>query len=167
MKLCGIYKITSPTGKIYVGQSYNIQLRFKNYEKGKCKEQPKLFESLFYYGFKNHIFEIIEYCNKINLNNKERYWQDYYNVLGFNGLNLLLEKSDTYKRKVSEETKIKISKALKGRPALNAKKIINVKTEKVYVSIKQCAIINNLNYSTLKRTIANNSNKYYKYYEVI
>jgi len=31
MNTIGIYKITSPTGKIYVGQSCNIERRFNTY----------------------------------------------------------------------------------------------------------------------------------------
>ena len=31
--ICGIYKITSPTGRIYIGQSKNIKQRFRDYNK--------------------------------------------------------------------------------------------------------------------------------------
>ena len=31
--MIGIYKITSPNGKIYIGQSINIDRRFKSYRK--------------------------------------------------------------------------------------------------------------------------------------
>lgn len=30
--MVGIYKITSPTNKIYIGQSKNIRKRFNNYQ---------------------------------------------------------------------------------------------------------------------------------------
>lgn len=32
-KICGIYKITSPSSKIYIGQSKNISKRYKTYKK--------------------------------------------------------------------------------------------------------------------------------------
>ena len=31
--IIGIYKITNPTGKIYIGQSINIEVRLKSYKK--------------------------------------------------------------------------------------------------------------------------------------
>lgn len=163
----GIYMIVSPTNKKYVGQSFNLEQRFNDYKIGRCKEQPKLYESLYKYGFINHTFSILEYCDKSELNNRERYWQEYHNVLSESGLNLMLEQCDSYKRKLSKETKNKISKALKGRPPVNRKKIVCIKTKELYNNIKECSIKNNLNYSTLKRTIANKSNKKYKYYEII
>ena len=30
---CGIYKITSPKGRIYIGQAVDLKRRFKEYEK--------------------------------------------------------------------------------------------------------------------------------------
>ena len=39
----GIYKITSPSGKIYIGQSIDIQKRFKHYKQlHNCKNPEKL-----------------------------------------------------------------------------------------------------------------------------
>ena len=43
-KICGIYKITSPTGKIYIGQSANIKSRITNYKNARCKCQQKSLE---------------------------------------------------------------------------------------------------------------------------
>ena len=40
--ICGIYKITSPSGKIYIGQSINIKSRWKYYEKLRCNKQFKI-----------------------------------------------------------------------------------------------------------------------------
>lgn len=65
--MIGIYKITSPNNRIYIGQSWNIEKRFKNYEILDCKGQPKLYNSLKKYGPKNHKFEIIkEFATNIN-----------------------------------------------------------------------------------------------------
>jgi len=71
--MIGIYKITSPTNKIYIGQSTNITDRWKRYYKlNHCRNQIKLYNSLKKHGFKNHIFEIIEECNWEELNIRER-----------------------------------------------------------------------------------------------
>lgn len=62
MKKIGIYKITSPSGKIYIGQSVDIENRFKTYLRYSCKSQPKLLASLKSYGSENHIYEILLIC---------------------------------------------------------------------------------------------------------
>ena len=38
----GIYKLTSPSGSIYIGQSWNIEHRMMNYKNHHCKDQPEL-----------------------------------------------------------------------------------------------------------------------------
>jgi len=109
----GIYKITNPKGKIYIGQSVNIEKRFRKYkyldEKNK---QTKLYNSFKKYGMENHTFEIIEVCDISLLDEREIYWGEYYNVLLEEGLNCRLGDG---KGKLSEETKKKISKIHKGR----------------------------------------------------
>lgn len=79
--MIGIYKITNPNGKNYIGQSINIEKRFNQYKKLTCKNQVILYRSLLKYGVENHIFEVIEECNIEILNERERYWQDFYNVI--------------------------------------------------------------------------------------
>jgi len=58
--MTGIYKITSPSGKIYIGSSINIDKRIKYYSSGNCKGQIRLFNSIVKYGWNNHILEILE-----------------------------------------------------------------------------------------------------------
>lgn len=113
--MIGIYKITSPSGKIYIGQSIDIKYRFSYYYRGECKNQIRLYNSFLKYGVINHNFEIIEECEIDQLNNQERYWQDYYDVIGENGLNCILTATDSKHVKVSDETKLKMSLAQKGR----------------------------------------------------
>lgn len=106
----GIYKITSPTNRIYIGQSTNIEKRFKDYNLLRnCKTQTKLYRSLIKYNPNNHIFEIIEECLESELNERERYWQEYYNCVD-EGLNCRFTKTDDKSGKVSKETLIKMSK---------------------------------------------------------
>jgi group I intron endonuclease len=74
----GIYKITSPSNKIYIGQSINIKRRWKSYNYLHCKNQIKLYNSLKKHGPENHIFELIEECSLEYLNEREIYWKTYY-----------------------------------------------------------------------------------------
>ena len=112
--MIGIYKITSPTKKIYIGQSINIEYRIESYKKLiRCKKQIKLYNSLKKYGVDKHKFEILCECEIHELNDKERYYQDLFNVLQ-NGLNCLLTKSSDRSGKMSIESRLKMSEKLIG-----------------------------------------------------
>lgn len=111
----GIYKITSPSGKIYIGQSVDIKRRFKKYKSLDCKHQIKLYNSFLKYGYINHKFEIILECEFEQLNELERFYQDLYNVVSKNGLNCLLTETSTKKSKVSDETRKRLSESGKGK----------------------------------------------------
>jgi group I intron endonuclease len=113
--MIGIYKITSPSDRIYIGQSIDINKRFRKYYNHKCKQQPKLYNSLCKYGVDAHKFEVIEECTQEQLNNRERYYQEYFNSVE-TGLNLLYVKSEHFNGRHSEESKKKISNGLKGKP---------------------------------------------------
>ncbi len=109
-RISGIYKITSPSGKIYIGQSVDISRRFRQYQDmNRNKKHPKLHNSFLKYGVNNHIFEVIEKCEDIFLNERERYWQDFYNVLSSKGLNLTLTRTLSKRYIHSEDTINKIS----------------------------------------------------------
>lgn len=124
MKLTGIYKITSPSGKIYIGQSIDIKRRFNYYKNLKNKQQPKLYNSFLKYGVDSHKFEIIELCMQKYLNNVERYYQQKYDTVN-NGLNLMYVKNEHFNGNHSKESREKISKGLKGKPIHeNTKKAI-------------------------------------------
>lgn len=112
--MIGIYKIINPKGKIYIGQSINIDRRFKEYKKLQCNQSIKLYNSLKKYSPENHIFEIIEECCFDLLNERERYWQDFYNVLSKEGLNCNLVSTNNLPKILSDETKLKISNSLTG-----------------------------------------------------
>lgn len=112
--MIGIYKITSPVGRIYIGQSTDIDYRFSSYKRLKCKLQLRIYNSFIKYGVDNHMFEILEECSVESLNERERYWQDFYNVLGKDGLNCVLVSTDSLQRVLSDEMKLKISNSLTG-----------------------------------------------------
>ena len=110
--VCGIYKITSPTGRVYIGQSVDINHRFGSYIKMYVKNegQVKLYRSFLKHGVENHSFEIIEECSEEELNCRERFWQDDFDVLN-GGLNCRLTKTEDKSGKVSNETLSKMSQA--------------------------------------------------------
>jgi group I intron endonuclease len=120
--MSGIYKITNPKGKVYIGQSVNVLNRKKYYSSLRCKNQTKLYNSLKKYGIENHIFETICYCEVSELNELERYYQDLYNVIE-NGLNCRLTFSKDKSGCLSEETKTKIRNANIGKTVSSETKL--------------------------------------------
>lgn len=108
--IIGIYKITSPSGKIYIGQSVNINVRwYKDYKNLHCKGQTKLYNSLIKYGWDKHIFEVIEECKLECLNDRELYWKKHYvKQLGW-GKMMFLMLNDGKGGNKSKETKTKMS----------------------------------------------------------
>lgn len=75
-----IYKITSPSNKVYIGQSWDWSKRIRFYKNNLCKNQIKIYNSLLKYGYDNHKVEIVhELSNDITqstLDNYEIiYWQ--------------------------------------------------------------------------------------------
>lgn len=113
----GVYKITSPSGKIYIGQSINIEDRWLIYEKfpNSYKPQRKLYNSLKKYGYNNHIFETLEECPESYLDELETWWKLFYNSVE-DGLNCnYWDGSPMRGRKFTQEHKDKISQSNKGR----------------------------------------------------
>lgn len=108
--MIGIYKITSPSNKIYIGQTVNFSKRLSAYKNHKCKMQPKLFNSLEKYGFENHTIELIKECTIEDLNYFERYYQEYYNSV-LDGLNLRYTGTTDKSGYMSEESKSKMSES--------------------------------------------------------
>jgi group I intron endonuclease len=111
--MIGIYKILSPSGKVYIGQSVNINKRWRTYLNGHIKNQRKLKNSFDKYGVDNHIFEVLCECSNDNLNELEVYYSELYNSTSSNGLNI--RQCGGAKSKLSEETKRLISSSNMGR----------------------------------------------------
>ena len=112
--MTGIYKITSPSGKSYIGQSKNIKSRWKSHQSESSWFQCKLYNSFKSHGVEAHTFEVVEECPWEELNNRERHHQEQYNTIE-EGLNHYYQQTDTLPKIVSEETKRKTSNSLKGR----------------------------------------------------
>ncbi len=114
--MIGIYKITSPKNRIYIGQSININQRFTSYNNiNQNLSHVRLKNSFNKYGVENHKFEIIEICLNEQLNERERYWQEFYDVLSKKGLNCKLTSTNDKSGYLSKEIKDKISKAHAGK----------------------------------------------------
>lgn len=167
--IIGIYKITSPSGRIYIGQSRNTSQRAYGYKKLNCKGQTKLCNSINKYGWEAHTFEVIEECEFEDLNRRERYWQDFYDVLNKEkGLNCLLQNCDLQLRVFSAESRKKLSEAMSGEKhrqwgipigeyqkskikEANSKIILDLTTGIFYDSAKEVSEMFDINYSSLRR----------------
>ena len=117
--VCGIYRIVSPSNRIYVGQSYDIHSTWHTrYRPLRCAKQPLIYRSLKKYGHEKHKFEIIHVCQD-TISQKELDALEKNYIFLFDtfqtphGLNLS-EGGAT--GKLSEETKLKQSLASKGKP---------------------------------------------------
>jgi group I intron endonuclease len=113
--MIGIYKVTSPTGRVYIGQSLDIQRRWRGYKDRLCKTQVKLNRSFRKYGVDAHTFEVILECPIDKLNYYERHYQELYCTVSRKGLNCRLTQTDTRSGVLSEETRKKIGRANKGK----------------------------------------------------
>jgi group I intron endonuclease len=119
----GIYKIVNPEGKVYIGLSKNIFLRWSHYKNSSSMGSNSLLKnSLKKYGYDKHIFEIKEYVEfQLNLteqqNNKilrerERYWINFYQS---DNIGLNQNRGGCGTSKHTTESKQKISESLKGK----------------------------------------------------
>lgn len=148
-KISGVYKITSPSEKVYIGSSIDVYNRLCSYKGYKCKTQTRLYNSIKKYGWDRHLFEIIDRCSVDELLQKELYYGTMYNVLDRHcGLNCRLPKSTDGYVYMSQETKDKISASNaisqigsnKGYYESKLKKL----TKEQVISIKEMLIQNKL-----------------------
>lgn len=109
-KITGIYKITSPSGRVYIGQSYNIRERFSRYRNLNCRKQPLIYRSLMKYGPENHKYEVIHELidgdiNQAALDYWECFYMEKYKTKGFVLLNA---REGGSRGKLSDKSKILI-----------------------------------------------------------
>lgn len=89
-----IYKITSPSNKIYIGQTTDIKKRIMHYKNNHCEPQKILHKSIEKYGWDQHIIEVIKETDNIeDLNRLEIEYIEIYklNKIKYpesNGMNL-------------------------------------------------------------------------------
>lgn len=117
-----IYKIVSPTGKVYIGSTCNFKRRMLEYSSLRASKQHKLLNSFKKHGFNAHKISIICECSNADRYEKENYFGILYNCIGDNGLNLKLPlKTDVY-QPTDQSVKDKISFA-------NSKRVIKQETK--------------------------------------
>ena len=87
--MIGIYLITnSLNGKKYVGQSIDIQRRFKEHQSNsRYKLGREIDIAIKEYGKENFTYEVLEECSKEMLDKKEIYWIEKLNTYGEQGYN--------------------------------------------------------------------------------
>ena len=79
----GIYKITLiETGECYIGQSVDIGSRFMQHIRRGFGiddiSSSKLYTAMLKYSLHKFKFEVVERCNEELLNEKEKYWAEYF-----------------------------------------------------------------------------------------
>lgn len=91
-KHCGIYKITeNSTGRAYIGQSSDVRNRWANHLKTALgvdggAAHTRFHDALGDIGLENFTFELLEDCPKDKLNEREKYYINFYqsNDFGWN-----------------------------------------------------------------------------------
>lgn len=110
-EIVAIYKITSPSNRIYIGQTRNLSKRISSYRRLKKPGQPKLFYSIKKYGFESHTVEVVHKLpidvTQSVLNEYEELYMDLYKNANFDLLNV---KAAGSRGKHSLETIEKIKK---------------------------------------------------------
>lgn len=85
---CGIYKITNlVNGKIYVGQSVDIERRFQKHLY--ANDDFIIHKAIKKYGRQNFSLQILEECSQELLNDREIYWIKTLNSITPNGYNMI------------------------------------------------------------------------------
>lgn len=149
-KLYYIYRLTSPSGKVYIGQTCNFKNRMSKYKQFQCKQQPKIYKAILKYGWENFTKEIIvenltkeeidlEEIKQIQIHNSVK---EGYNIAHGGGGVLGMERTEQTRKKMSdsrkgikysEETKRRISESKMGHTpwnkGLKIKNIIHNKLE--------------------------------------
>ena len=113
-----VYLLTSPSGKQYVGQSWDYNRRMSYYRRGKCKSQRVLYRAIKKYGWDNFTSVCIvqgiqtqEWLDKI-----ETAYIKAFNTLSPHGYNMTTGGEGG---KPCAETRKKIGDARRGKPSPN------------------------------------------------
>ena len=89
---CGIYKITNiNSGQCYIGQSVDLRNRLRDHIKaglGIASSNNRFYTEMKTSGPEAFMYEILEECEREALNERERYWIDFYSSTdwGYNTL---------------------------------------------------------------------------------
>lgn len=80
----GIYKITNINNQmVYIGQAVNIGSRWRTHVKRGlgCEEKTnnRLYTALWEEGVENFTFQVVEFCDRKDLTEREKFYIDFYN----------------------------------------------------------------------------------------
>lgn len=82
------------TGKSYIGKSINYEKRFQKHIRNAIKKiNRRLYDSMNYHGYDNFELILIENLDEFDndhVNERERYWIDYFDTLMPNGYNMTI-----------------------------------------------------------------------------
>jgi len=113
-----IYKIISPSNRVYIGKAASFNERISHYRRLQCKQQVILYHSLLKYGFDSHNIEQIDSFTSDNnyANGKEMFWirtnmSNFSKYPEQRGMNLTDGGEGTVGRKATEEQRALIKKA--------------------------------------------------------
>lgn len=155
-----IYKFTSPSNKIYIGQSIEFSNRLKKYKRNKGSINKLMSKAinkyksidnfkldiLYYFEYTNEDIEIIK--NKLNI--LEKKYIEKYNSFGLKGYNLTAGGRGSFKRVVSDETRKKLSESNKGIGVIENKKLICPICKKTFY-LKPCIYRRRIKISKYKK----------------
>lgn len=131
-----IYRITSPTGRKYIGQTKNLSKRKSLYKILKCKQQSMLYNSLKLYGYSTHLIEVLEEVPESQADAAEIKWiasENSYFTEG--GMNLT---RGGLRPKHTQETRQKLSQMILGAKNIKAKKLYQYSIEKIFIKEWEC-----------------------------
>ena len=88
--MVGIYLIMNKiTSECYIGQSTNIENRFRSHRNGIKNKKYVLYSDMRFYGLDNFDFTILEYCDKSLLDTREMFWIKEYQTRGYSLYNII------------------------------------------------------------------------------
>lgn len=112
--MVGIYKITSPKGKVYIGQSWDIEKRWNQHCYGNAQQISR---SIQRHGRDAHCFEVVhELPSDVSQSVLTAYEQLYIDSYRDTGAVMMNNRDAGSAGKMSDETKVKMSNARKGKP---------------------------------------------------
>ena len=132
-KKSGVYMLTSPSGKMYIGQTTDLYTRLHSYKKHKCIGQDGILNALNKYGFENFKIDILFLVSnneniRTLLDEVEIYLINKYNSTN-SGIGYNIQNGGYENVKHSDFTRHKISESLKGK--IQSKETIEKRVNKI------------------------------------
>jgi group I intron endonuclease len=123
MAITGIYKITSPTGKVYIGQSWDVRSRWAQHKRRDSKGMV-ISKSIAKHGADSHLFSLVHELPKdVTQDVMDIYEQLYMDAYRCCGVQLLNSREGGSAGRLSPETIKKMSESRKGRRMSESAKI--------------------------------------------